>query len=228
MKEKKIKIDDETLLDYILSCFTEADDYYVQYIEPVVDECWDLYMVKRDYSKKKDWQAKNVSMRAFASVETALSIVKRSILGAKDFYTVQGQDTGDKKNERAVKSAIDFYLRKSKFYQKFIEALKIAFIKKYGILKIYWKRWEEEIVGYKFKTVMEPVMAFGVQVDVKTKTERTETTKIIRKSELIVESIDPSKFRLDPHSKFNQKPKYKIEMEEVDYSTLVKLEEQGY
>ena len=143
----KFKMTDEELLEYINQCFTEADDVFQTDIKPVTDECWNLFRCYRDYSDKDDWQTKHVNPRAFVTVETGVSLVKRSLVSIKDFFSVKGQEHSDREREELVKEAVRFYLRRAKFFVKFIEALTMAFIGGLGWLKIYWKRWEEEIMG---------------------------------------------------------------------------------
>ncbi len=230
MAETKFKMSDEDLLDYIKSCYNESDESFTGDIKPVTDECWNLYRIWRDYSKKKDWQAKHVSPRAFASVEIEVSLVKKSLIYVKEFFVVKGQDKGDRENENKVKEAVLFYIRKGKFFVKFLESLKMAFIGGLGCIKIYWKRWEEEVVGIKTTYEEIPFKIFGITIPGLGKKipKREEILKIIKKSELVVESVDPNLLRVDPFAKITSRPKYIIEIEEVDFSEIKKLSEQGY
>ncbi len=230
MATTKIKMSDEDLVAYIKSCYKEADDSYTADIKPNSDECWDLYRIYRDYSDKKDWQTKHVNPRAFAAVEIATALVKKSLVFVRDFFTVKGQESRDIEKEKFVKELLLFWVRKSKFFIKFAEGLKIAFISGLGILKIYWRRWEEEITT--IHTVYDdiPVTIFGVEMPMLTRKvpRREEVIRTIKKSELVVESVDPALIRIDPFSKISKKPKYVIELEEIDYSTLLGLETEGF
>ena len=229
MAEKKLKMSDDDLIEYIQECYGEADEHFTGIIKPIQDECWNLYRIWRDYSKKEDWQAKHVNPRAFASVEIGVALVKKALIYTRDFFNVKGQERKDKEKESIVKEAINFYIRRAKFFVKFLESLKMAFIGGLGCIKIYWRRWEEDIVGMETTYETIPFKIFGIEIPGLGKRipHREEVTKTIRKSELVVESVDPNLLRVDPFCKITGRPKYIIEVEEVDFSAIRKLEAEG-
>ncbi len=220
---------DEDLLEYVTSCFNESDKVWTNDLKPTCDDSWNLYRIWRDYSKKKDWQAKHVNPRAFASVEIATALIKKSLTGSENLFRVDGQDPNDKKVAPLVREAVIYHLKRAKFLQKFVESLKIAMIIGLGCLKVYWKRWEEDIASYKIEYKEEPIKLWGIELPFMRKIpQRVETIKTIQKSELIIESKDPYCLRIDPFAKFTEKPKYIIEVEEIDFSEIKKLADEGY
>ncbi len=229
MAEKKIKMTDEEILSYIKSCYRESNDYFQADIKPNMDECWELYRIRRDYSDKEDWQAKHVNPRAFASVEIATSLVKKSLMYVRDFFTVKGQEKRDKVKEGLVKELLLFYIKRSKFFIKFLESLKMCLIGGFGCIKITWRRWEEEIIGFENVYENTPYILFGIPIPGLSKKflKRNEILKTIQKSEPIVESTDPAMLRIDPFCKITSRPKYVIEIEEVDFSAISKLANEG-
>ncbi len=230
MAVNKLKMTDIDILDYIKACYKESDDYFQTDVKPIMDECWDLYRIRRDYSGKEDWQAKHVNPRAFAAVEIATSLVKKSLMYVRDFFTVKGQENRDKPRENMVKEILLYYVRKAKFFVKFLESLKMALISGLGCIKIYWRRYEEEIIGFETSYEEQPYILFGLTIPGLSKKflTRKEVSKTVQKSELVVESVDPMLLRIDPFCKISNRPKYLIEIEEVDFSTISKLASEGY
>ncbi len=226
MPKRELKLNDDELIKYVTSCYKESDDAWSPVIKPVWDECWNTYRVYRDYSKKAAWQARHVSPKGFSSVETAVALVKRSLIYNRDFFTVTGQEGSDKEPAKLVKETVLFWLRKAKFYTKFIEALKSSCILGLGVLKVYWKRWDEEVMGIDIKTENEPITLpwIGIQIPFNKKRQvKREVIKKIRKSELIIETVDPYNLKIDPWAKINGgRPKYVIEIEEAELSEIQK------
>lgn len=161
--------------------------------EEVWKECWRIYRGAADWSNKEKWQARIFLPKAWNVVEQAVSLTGRYIAAAKEPWFIEPYDNADpaaNARAEAMTRIIRILLDKSRFFEAFMEGLRIGFITGLGVWKVTWK--------------LEPVSTLSTRA---VNTGGLSLTEIVRTSgydgRLDIRAIDPNNFYWLPGSRLN-------------------------
>jgi len=107
----------------------------------VWNECWALYRGQEDFSNKEDWQSKIVLPKAWGTVKSAVSTVKRLLNYAKKPWRAQPINQDDAIWELRGEKMTDlskFFLDKASFLEEFSVGMETGFIMGLGVWKFGW------------------------------------------------------------------------------------------
>lgn len=149
IKEKKVEqrvipgeditaeVDKQQVVNFVQQMYNYAYSVKKQYMS-VWDKVWDLYNNRYDFSKKASWQSKMYTTKFNASIKTFLTILKRTILGTKKFFSVQGIGKESKTKQLNVERIIEYWLTKTNFRYEFTKSIMAGLLSNLCILKCYW------------------------------------------------------------------------------------------
>jgi hypothetical protein len=154
-------------------------------------ESWNIYHNQYDWSQKAPWQSKEVVPEFAQTVDTASDLIKRALLEAREFYTVEGEGEDDKAKAPLIKRLTDLWLRIAGFVTVFTDGIKLAGITDLLPLKLTWPEWEEEDVILDTQSD-HPLGGLGAP---STAQPRVQS---VRRSGLKIELLDPFRVWVDP------------------------------
>lgn len=129
--------DKEQILDFVKQTYNTAFEVKRQYME-TWDKVWELYNNKYDFSQKASWQAKAFTTKFNASIKTFLTIIKRTVLGTKKFFSVQGVGVESKQKQLNVERLLEYWITKTNFRNELTKAIMAGLLSNLCILKCYW------------------------------------------------------------------------------------------
>lgn len=135
-----ISKEDEDAKNYVISW---RDKLRYERIEKVNvwNECWALYRGQEDFTNKEDWQSKIVLPKAWSTVKTAVSTVKRLLNYAKKPWRAQPTNQDDAVWELRGEKMTDlskYFLDKASFLEEFSVGMETGFIMGLGVWKFGW------------------------------------------------------------------------------------------
>lgn len=89
----------------------------------VWDKVWELYNNEYDFSYKAQWQSKLFTTKFNASIKTFLTIIKRTVLGTKKFFSVQGIGSESKQKQLNVERILEYWITKTNFKYELTKAI---------------------------------------------------------------------------------------------------------
>lgn len=135
----------------------QAEQYFQQYLDPILTEAYQIYNADPDYYKRKfpllsqaigDIQTADVASK----VEWALPSLLRIFFGSDDIVSVRGRTVEDDQKAEKVQALLNWQLTTlNPGFMVFYRWFKDALISGYGYVKCYWERvpdwqeWEEII-----------------------------------------------------------------------------------
>jgi len=204
-------IDKDLLIEYVNACMKEAEDAR-QARESQWDELWQVYRNQQDYSHKADWQSKCFIPKLSSYVDRATAILKRALIGTRQFFDVQSASEPEK--VPVVKELTRFWLERAQFVTKFVEALKVALITGICVQKYYWDVTVKKVRRFERR---EELDANGIPYV-------AEGWKVVEEldSRLAIKNVDPYNIYLDPCATdlSLRDSRYIIERVEVDLAEL--------
>lgn len=123
----------------------------------VWNECWALYRGQGDFSNKEDWQSQIVLPKAWGTVKSAVSVIKRFLNTAKKPWYVDATNQLDPVAVLRSEKMTDLtkvFLEKAHFVEEFSTGLETGFVMGVGIWKIGW--WLHPRTRMRVRTVMVP------------------------------------------------------------------------
>ena len=206
----------ETLdyVKYVTDSHKEADEARKP-LEHQWRDAWEVFHNRFDFSKKAGWQTQVPISKFAQAVETEAAILKRSLLEARNFYTVEGD--GDVGKERAplLKRLMDLFLQKANFVVTFTDGLKLGAIVDLIPFRVRWATQDVEDVVVS-KPEESPMYGVG---DV----EASPEVQTQQEACLQVDLLDPFKVWIDPTGR----NRYVIEETIVDLDELERLAEES-
>jgi hypothetical protein len=109
------------------------------------DNMWDRFNNIYDFSRKADWQSQGHIPKIPNAVRMASAILKKSLIRAKDFYTVSSELDLFRKFAPAVQGVLKAWLTENRFVEEFTESLVAGLLMNLMVFKAYWKSDEFNI-----------------------------------------------------------------------------------
>jgi hypothetical protein len=138
-------MNDEEVVSYFNATTSECYEE-TKHIKQIWQECWEQYMCRKDFSKKKDWQFKTYTPISKPKIKKATRLIKRVLLSSSeyfDFDTPAISDPERVKLNNVTKRVVKAHLTAAKFIDGFAEALESGFTMAMMILK-FWVGEEKE------------------------------------------------------------------------------------
>ncbi len=207
-------MEENRIVEYVLACKRESEEAYLDR-RAKADEGWQVYRGIQDFSKKADWQSKCFIPKMATAIDKAVALVKRALIGTKAFFTVESESHPEKCE--AVKKLVDFWLTRSDFKTKFVQALFPGMITGWAVQKYYWsieKKLERQLI-----TETE-VDEFGTPITTQ-KWDKVE--RLV--SGLKIKNVSNYNFYIDPTAKELNfaDSRYTIERVEMDLAELKQM-----
>lgn len=127
----------EKIVDFVKKIYDYSFNVKKQYMA-TWNKVWEYFNNQYDTSKKADWQAKMFTTKFNASVKTFLTIFKRTIMGTKKFFSVQGVGRESKSKQLNVERLIEYWITKTNFRYEMTKAIMCGLLSNLCILKAYW------------------------------------------------------------------------------------------
>ena len=131
------QVDKTKILSFVNQIYNYSYQVKKQYMS-TWDKVWEFYNNQYDFSNKASWQAKLFTTKFNASVKTFLTIVKRTVLGTKKFFTVQGVGKESKLKQLNVERLLEYWISKTNFRYEFTKSIIAGLLSNLCILKCYW------------------------------------------------------------------------------------------
>lgn len=174
---------------FLQETFREADEARKPR-EQLWRDAWNVYHNSFDYSKKAPWQTKLRWSRFPGTVENAAAILKRALVEARQWYTVEGEGEDDKARAPLIKRLTDLWLRLANFVPLFADAVKLGGVVDIIPMKLTWPIWEEEELVLSQPTDL--LAGLGPIAEPRPIMQKR------RRAGLKVELVDPFRFWIDP------------------------------
>ena len=107
-------------------------------------QAWNLYNNSYDFSRKAEWQSKNYIPRVNTAVRAAALIIKRGLVGPRDFFATDGIGERSKDLAPGVHKLALYHLREGDFVSRYVTALMSGLLSSLVILKVY-PRWADDV-----------------------------------------------------------------------------------
>jgi len=114
-------ITEEQLVEFFKETFHEADNARKP-IQSKWDDAWNVYNNYYDFSDKAKWQSQNYLPKFKMAVRNAAGILKKSLVQARNFFYIEGENDESKLLEKDIEDAIERVLSQSEFVPSFNEA----------------------------------------------------------------------------------------------------------
>jgi hypothetical protein len=203
-------VDEAKIVQYVVSWRDKLKNARTDKVN-IWNECWQLYRGLEDFSDKEDWQSKIVLPKAWASVKSATSTIKRLLSSAKAPWQVESVNPDDLvMNARAEQMGqlARVFLEKASYMDEFSEGLECGFIIGVGIWKQWWalqprtrtrvRVGMEGPDGQFYEIPSETLQALG----------QAGTRQLVREEvmegRLMLKVVDPYNFYWLPGSKLNR------------------------
>lgn len=148
--------EDEKAKNYVISWRNQLRAQRVEKIS-VWNECWSLYRGQADFSAKEDWQSQIVLPKAWGTVKSAVSVIKRFLNTAKQPWFVDATNQLDPvavlRSEKMT-NLTKVFLDKAHFVEEFSTGLEVGFVMGLGVWKVGW--WLHPRTRMRVQTVMVP------------------------------------------------------------------------
>lgn len=131
------EVDKTNILSFVNSIYNYAYQVKKQHIE-IWDTVWAYYNNQYDFSQKASWQSKMFTTKFNASIKTFLTIVKRSVMGTKKFFSVQGIGNESKQKQLNVERLLEYWISKTNFRHELTKSIIAGLLSNLCILKCYW------------------------------------------------------------------------------------------
>lgn len=132
--------EDEAARNYVLAWRNKLRYERIEKVN-VWNECWALYRGQEDFTNKEDWQSKIVLPKAWGTVKSAVSTVKRLLNYAKKPWRAQPTNQDDAVWELRGEKMTDlskYFLDKASFLEEFSVGMETGFIMGLGVWKFGW------------------------------------------------------------------------------------------
>lgn len=143
-EETKKELSDEDLIKISDSYYNEANDSWLL-VRSKCDKILNLYNNDYDFSKKAPWQSQSWVPKVPSAIRKTAAILKRSLVRAKEMFTVTTDIKKYKTFAPAIQQLIKTWLIKLKFTHSFIESLQMGLMCNLMIFKVYFKLDENVI-----------------------------------------------------------------------------------
>jgi hypothetical protein len=199
--------------DYLTFLQTTHDEAKGARVEREVRwrNAWDLYNGVVDFSKKAKWQSQQVVSEFAQTVDTGGDLVQRSLIEAREFYTIEGEGELDKLKAPLIKRLEDLWLRLANFQVTFSDGIRVAGIVDFVPFKITWPEWYEDDVSFD----VDPNDIFAALTEARPEPRFVQT----RRSGLKVELMDPFRVWVDASGR----NRYVIESTTTDLDELRRM-----
>jgi len=135
--EEILNIDENKVIHIFKQVYQHAYNVKKNHII-VWDKVWALFNNQYDFSQKADWQAKAYTTKFNGAIRTLMAILKRSVLGAKKIFSVEGIGYESKLKQANVENLLYYWFYKSNFRHEFTKSLMAGVLSSLTILKAYW------------------------------------------------------------------------------------------
>ena len=112
---------------------------------------WNLYNNVYDFSRKAEWQSKSWIPRVNTSVRAGAFLLKRGLVGPKDFFVTTGNGEISELLAPTVHKLTKHYLERGNFVKNYMTALISGMLSSIVTLKVYPKMITEEDVTIDLK-----------------------------------------------------------------------------
>lgn len=185
------------------------------------DRLWNLYWDKQDFSDKLPWQTKIVLPRTFMSVEQAGQLVKRSLIQAGSWWSVETASDRLKPYEEAVRLLLRAHLKVTQAESLIAQAVKVMLLSRVAEVEVGFDRsplWRAALTPPTPLTMFQGFLAkAGVIAPPQEQIAHVPTPQA--KLSLILK--DPKLIRRDPSGR----GLYVIARDQVDWATLLQMKE---
>ena len=107
----------------------------------VWNDCWATYRGQEDFSNREDWQTKIVLPKAWGTVKSAVSTVKRLMGLSQDPWKIESTNNQDPLaalRADKITELTKVFLEKCRFKEEFATGLETGFIMGLGVWKVNW------------------------------------------------------------------------------------------
>jgi hypothetical protein len=107
----------------------------------VWNDCWATYRGQEDFSNREDWQTKIVLPKAWGTVKSAVSTVKRLMGLSQEPWNVESTNNQDPLaalRADKITELTKVFLEKCRFKEEFATGLETGFIMGLGVWKVNW------------------------------------------------------------------------------------------
>ncbi|MFA5936682.1 MAG: hypothetical protein WC822_02275 [Candidatus Paceibacterota bacterium] len=122
------------------------------------NRAWNLYNNVYDFSKKAEWQSKNYVPRVNTAVRAAAYIIKKGLIGPRDFFSTVGIGEKSKLIAPTVQKMTRYYVDEGNFVNRYVTALMSGLLSSLVIMKVY-PRFDDD--GYNNMSGGAPAMPRG-------------------------------------------------------------------
>lgn len=173
--------DKDSIVNISNNYFTEAD-MARKPVKTTWDRMWNIYNNCYDFSSKAEWQSQSYVPKIPNTVRMASSVLKRSLIRAKEFYNVDTHLKQFKIYSPAIQSDLKIWLLENKFVEQFTESLMMAMLTNMMIFKVFW-RYDENDINTADRAIKHDT-AFDLIKD-------KQTGKVLSPAELMMQGMAP-------------------------------------
>lgn len=101
------------------------------------DRAWNLYNGVADWSQKAEWQSKVALPRVNTAVRAGAYLLKRGLVGPRDFFATEGFGTVSKQIAPTVQKMAKHHLEQGKFVNHYVSAIMAGMLNSLVIMKVY-------------------------------------------------------------------------------------------
>jgi hypothetical protein len=184
------------------------------------NKAWNAYNCVSDFSYKAGWQSKVSLPRINTSVRAGAYLIKRGLVGPRDFFTTDGLGGVSKVLAPHVHKITKYHLDQSHFVQNYITALLSGMLSSLVILKVYPKYVDATDYAFDWAGAGRPAMPFKPQsslgaalLDVEGGPTQRLRKRAYKKLTMCVDPVNAYDYYPDPYNK----GLYKIHSMDIDF-----------
>lgn len=186
------------------------------------DLAWNLYNNKYDFANKAEWQAKHFLPKVNTSCRQAVHLLKRGLVGRRDFFTTKGYGKTGEQIAPYVHSLAKFHLRAGGFVNSYATSLLAGMLEASAIMKVYPRvveDWDYSTHWEKGGPALPRPPASGVNVVGNILASRFPQRRRKKKLSMRFEPVQAYDFYPDPHGE----GLYRIHQISMDLHALKEL-----